>query len=92
MQIKLSNFQMCVFILTTPRHQSKWWKNVYKCTILFVLYLTLGGCKINGPSEKTLGICSGLLSLDKEELRESLITRVMQTSKGGSKGTLIKLV
>ncbi|XP_076076896.1 unconventional myosin-VI-like isoform X1 [Mytilus galloprovincialis] len=50
-----------------------------------------GGCKINGPSEKTLGICSGLLSLDKEELRESLITRVMQTSKGGSKGTLIKV-
>jgi hypothetical protein len=35
---------------------------------------------------------SQLLSLDKEELRESMMSRVMQTAKGGSKGTLIKYV
>lgn len=50
-----------------------------------------GGSKINSSSEKTLGICAQLLSLDKEELRESMMSRVMQTAKGGSKGTLIKV-
>lgn len=52
---------------------------------------TKGGCKVTAASEKALGICGTLLSVDKEELRESLVTRVMQTSKGGSKGTLIKV-
>ncbi|GAB6032668.1 Unconventional myosin-VI [Chamberlinius hualienensis] len=50
---------------------------------------TKGGCKVSPKSEETLKIASTLMATDKEELRQSLISRVMQMSKGGGKGTII---
>ncbi|XP_064618049.1 unconventional myosin-VI-like [Liolophura sinensis] len=50
-----------------------------------------GGCKVKGSAEASLSITATLLSVDKEELREALISRVMQATKGGHKGTVIKV-
>ncbi|XP_033741492.1 unconventional myosin-VI-like isoform X2 [Pecten maximus] len=52
---------------------------------------TKGGCKVVGGSEVALGAAAELLALDKEELREALMSRIMQAAKGGSKGTIIKV-
>ncbi|XP_052213073.1 unconventional myosin-VI-like isoform X2 [Dreissena polymorpha] len=51
---------------------------------------TRGGCKLTGVSEKSLLIASVLLGVEKGDLQESLITRVMQATRGGVKGTAIK--
>ncbi|RWS30216.1 unconventional myosin-VI-like protein, partial [Leptotrombidium deliense] len=48
---------------------------------------TRGGCKLKGGnSEEALKTAADLLGLDTEELRQSLLSRLMQ-SKGGFKGT-----
>lgn len=52
----------------------------------------LGGCKVKGGSEQSLTTAATLLGVEKDELRDSLISRVMQATKGGVKGTVIKLV
>ncbi|OWF36327.1 Unconventional myosin-VI [Mizuhopecten yessoensis] len=52
---------------------------------------TKGGCKVMAGGESALDTAAGLLALEREELRESLTSRIMQTAKGGSKGTIIKV-
>ncbi|XP_072264650.1 unconventional myosin-VI isoform X2 [Pyxicephalus adspersus] len=52
---------------------------------------TSGGCNIKNQSSKSLECCSKLLGLDEDDLRVSLTTRVMLTTAGGSKGTVIKV-
>ncbi|CAB1334948.1 unnamed protein product [Coregonus sp. 'balchen'] len=42
-------------------------------------------------SSQTLAYCADLLGLDQEDLRVSLTTRVMLTTAGGAKGTVIKV-
>lgn len=49
-----------------------------------------GGCAIKKQSSQTLEHCAELLGLVEEDLRVSLTTRVMLTSAGGAKGTVIK--
>uniref|UniRef100_A0A8C4QSW8 Myosin VIb n=1 Tax=Eptatretus burgeri TaxID=7764 RepID=A0A8C4QSW8_EPTBU len=49
------------------------------------------GCGLTLSSEQCLECCAELLGLDQEDLCESLTCRVMQTSSGGSKGTVIKV-
>lgn len=53
-----------------------------------------GGCKISSSSlsELSLTIAANLIGVDKDELRSCLLSRVMQTTKGGMKGTVIMLV
>lgn len=41
-------------------------------------------------AENSLTTAAGLLGVDREELRDSLISRVMQATRGGVKGTAIK--
>merc|ERR1719367_1689798 len=48
-----------------------------------------GGCRITNESENSLQITAKLMGLDADELRRALTARVMQTSKGGYKGTVI---
>lgn len=48
-----------------------------------------GGCRVTEPSEKSLSIASKLLGIDASELRQALVSRVMQSSRGGVKGTVI---
>ncbi|XP_011309584.1 myosin heavy chain 95F isoform X1 [Fopius arisanus] len=50
---------------------------------------TKGGSRISGRSEKAVTITARLLGVNPEELRQSLISKVMQTSRGGIKGTVI---
>ncbi|XP_059157656.1 unconventional myosin-VI-like [Physella acuta] len=50
-----------------------------------------GGCKVVKAAEDSLQMAASLLSVDKDELRDSLISRVMQATRGGSKGTAIKV-
>lgn len=50
-----------------------------------------GGCKVGKAAEDSLQTAASLLGVDKEELRDSLISRVMQATRGGSKGTAIKV-
>ncbi|XP_029649118.1 unconventional myosin-VI isoform X3 [Octopus sinensis] len=50
-----------------------------------------GGCKLSASSEGPLNMSAVLLSLDKGELREALVSRVMVPTKGGMKGTAIKV-
>lgn len=58
---------------------------------LELVCLTLiGGCILKNQSGQTLGHCADLLGLDQEDLRVSLTTRVMLTTAGGAKGTVIK--
>ncbi|KAL4232927.1 Unconventional myosin-VI [Mactra antiquata] len=52
---------------------------------------TKGGCMISGSSEKSLKIASVLLGVDQDEFKEALVTRVMQATRGGVKGTAIKV-
>ena len=47
---------------------------------------------IKANTENSLQIAAVLLGVEKEELREALVTRVMQATRGGVKGTAIKLV
>uniref|UniRef100_A0A8V5H1B9 Unconventional myosin-VI n=1 Tax=Melopsittacus undulatus TaxID=13146 RepID=A0A8V5H1B9_MELUD len=52
---------------------------------------TSGGCTVGPRSEPALECCATLLGLDREDLRGSLTTRVMLTTAGGAKGTVIKV-
>ncbi|XP_065211254.1 myosin heavy chain 95F-like isoform X1 [Planococcus citri] len=48
-----------------------------------------GGSKVVDQSEKSLRIAAQLLSVDCDELRQALLTKVMMTNRGGIKGTVI---
>ncbi|XP_072907833.1 unconventional myosin-VI isoform X2 [Hemitrygon akajei] len=52
---------------------------------------TSGGCVLKNKSGQSLGCCAELLGLDGDDLRVSLTTRVMLTTAGGTKGTVIKV-
>ncbi|KAM4624829.1 myosin VIb isoform 1-T1 [Polymixia lowei] len=52
---------------------------------------TSGGCTLKNQSGPTLEYCADLLGLDQDDLRVSLTTRVMLTTAGGAKGTVIKV-
>ncbi|NXJ16888.1 MYO6 protein, partial [Odontophorus gujanensis] len=52
---------------------------------------TSGGCTLKARSKPALECCATLLGLDEEDLRVSLTTRVMLTTAGGAKGTVIKV-
>ncbi|XP_043932993.1 unconventional myosin-VI [Protopterus annectens] len=52
---------------------------------------TSGGCILKNKSSEALRNCAELLGLDEEDLRVSLTTRVMLTTAGGAKGTVIKV-
>ncbi|XP_067098848.1 myosin VIb [Osmerus mordax] len=52
---------------------------------------TSGGCILKNQCGQTLEYCADLLGLDQEDLRVSLTTRVMLTTAGGAKGTVIKV-
>ncbi|XP_051502334.1 unconventional myosin-VI-like isoform X2 [Myxocyprinus asiaticus] len=52
---------------------------------------TSGGCILKKQSGQTLEYCADLLGLDQDDLRVSLTTRVMLTTSGGAKGTVIKV-
>ncbi|KAG7220505.1 hypothetical protein INR49_018032 [Caranx melampygus] len=56
----------------------------------FVCLEDKGGCAIKNQSSQTLENCAELLGLEQEDLRVSLTTRVMLTTAGGAKGTVIK--
>lgn len=49
-----------------------------------------GGCALRARSQPSLERCAALLGLDEEDLRGSLTSRVMLTTAGGAKGTVIK--
>ncbi|XP_050667536.1 myosin heavy chain 95F [Leptidea sinapis] len=48
-----------------------------------------GGCKVCPNSEGTLQTAASLLGIEAGELRMSLVSRLMQSSRGGMKGTAI---
>lgn len=50
---------------------------------------TKGGCKVTEQTEHSLSVVANLLSVDVDELRQALITKVMMTNRGGLKGTVI---
>ncbi|KAJ9598039.1 hypothetical protein L9F63_026855 [Diploptera punctata] len=50
---------------------------------------TKGGCKVCANSEKSLATAAKLIGVDPGELRQALVSRVMQSSRGGLKGTVI---
>ncbi|XP_037342732.2 myosin VIb [Pungitius pungitius] len=50
-----------------------------------------GGCVLKNQSGQTLEYCADLLALDQSDLRVSLTTRIMLTTAGGAKGTVIKV-
>uniref|UniRef100_A0A8C6XXL9 Unconventional myosin-VI n=1 Tax=Naja naja TaxID=35670 RepID=A0A8C6XXL9_NAJNA len=52
---------------------------------------TSGGCTLKNKSAQSLKFCAKLLGLDEDDLRVSLTTRVMLTTAGGTKGTVIKV-
>uniref|UniRef100_A0A8C2URM6 Unconventional myosin-VI n=1 Tax=Chinchilla lanigera TaxID=34839 RepID=A0A8C2URM6_CHILA len=52
---------------------------------------TSGGCNLKNKSTQSLEYCAELLGLDQDDLRVSLTTRVMLTTAGGAKGTVIKV-
>ena len=67
-------------------------KTSYVETLIFhsMLFVFLGGCMISPGTEKSLLVAAKLIGVDKEELREALVSRVMQATRGGVKGTAIK--
>ena len=48
-----------------------------------------GGCRVCAGSTESLRVCAGLMGVDPAHLNQALLSRVMQTSKGGLKGTVI---
>uniref|UniRef100_A0AAV2KCV4 Unconventional myosin-VI n=1 Tax=Knipowitschia caucasica TaxID=637954 RepID=A0AAV2KCV4_KNICA len=52
---------------------------------------TSGGCVLRPQSSESLQFCAELLGLEQDDLRVSLTTRVMLTTAGGTKGTVIKV-
>lgn len=51
-----------------------------------------GGCQVSKSSEQALAITSKLIGVDSFELRQALVSRVMQSKGGGIKGTVIMYV
>ncbi|XP_072290391.1 unconventional myosin-VI-like isoform X2 [Eucyclogobius newberryi] len=52
---------------------------------------TSGGCAIRSQCSESVEFCADLLGLEQEDLKVSLTSRVMLTSAGGAKGTVIKV-
>ncbi|XP_033979704.1 unconventional myosin-VI-like isoform X3 [Trematomus bernacchii] len=52
---------------------------------------TSGGCTIRKQSSQCVEHCAELLGLEEDDLRVSLTSRVMLTTAGGAKGTVIKV-
>uniref|UniRef100_A0A4W5Q614 Unconventional myosin-VI n=1 Tax=Hucho hucho TaxID=62062 RepID=A0A4W5Q614_9TELE len=52
---------------------------------------TSGGCTIKNQSSQTVEYCAELLGLEEQDLSVSLTSRVMLTTAGGAKGTVIKV-
>ncbi|RCN45917.1 myosin head [Ancylostoma caninum] len=50
-----------------------------------------GGCKMDPASEMSLNIAADLLGMEVAELKMGLVSRIMQATKGGVKGTLIRV-
>jgi len=50
-----------------------------------------GGCKVSGQTEGSLIIAGQFLGCDKDDLKKSLVSRVMQATKGGRGGTVIQV-
>lgn len=50
-----------------------------------------GGCKVDPASDLSVSAAATLLGLDTGNLKLCLCTRIMQATKGGVKGTLIRL-
>ncbi|EYC11742.1 hypothetical protein Y032_0049g1743 [Ancylostoma ceylanicum] len=50
-----------------------------------------GGCKMDPASEMSLNIAAELLGMEVAELKMGLVSRIMQATKGGVKGTLIRV-
>ncbi|KAJ1348528.1 hypothetical protein KIN20_003848 [Parelaphostrongylus tenuis] len=50
-----------------------------------------GGCIVNSESSTALMHASYLLGLEASELKMGLVSRIMQPTKGGMKGTLIRV-
>ncbi|VDO77418.1 unnamed protein product [Haemonchus placei] len=50
-----------------------------------------GGCMVDLGSEQALTIASELLGLEVSEMKMGLVSRIMQATKGGVKGTLIRV-
>lgn len=48
-----------------------------------------GGCQVPQASEVSLSITAKLIGVDSFELRQALVSRVMQSKGGGVKGTVI---
>lgn len=48
-----------------------------------------GGCRVTAASDGSLANAAQLFGVDKEDLHQSLVSRIMQTSRGGVKGTAI---
>lgn len=48
-----------------------------------------GGCQVSQSSERALAMTANLLGVDASELRQALVSRVMQSKGGGVKGTVI---
>lgn len=48
-----------------------------------------GGCRVATSSERAITITAKLIGLDPSELRQALVSRVMQSKGGGIKGTVI---
>lgn len=48
-----------------------------------------GGSRVTQSSEKALQVAANLMGIDSLELRQALVSRVMQSSRGGVKGTVI---
>ncbi|CAK1546257.1 unnamed protein product [Leptosia nina] len=48
-----------------------------------------GGCRVSPHSEGELQVAAGLLGVEAGELRMALVSRLMQSSRGGMKGTAI---
>lgn len=48
-----------------------------------------GGCQVAKSSEQILAITAKLIGVDSFELRQALVSRVMQSKGGGMKGTVI---
>lgn len=50
---------------------------------------TRGGCQVSKTSEPSMAIAAKLIGVDSFELRQALVSRVMQSKGGGVKGTVI---
>ena len=55
-----------------------------------VAYLHTGGSLVPSKSTSSVAITCQLLGLNVDELKRSLTSRVMMTTKGGTVGTIIK--